>query len=307
MTVTVLGGGGFIGTHVSHGLVKSGFDVRVFGRHFLDRSLLAGAELFEGDFNDETVLATALQDTDIIIHLIHATFPTVANVEMIADIERSVMGSVRMLEAARANGVKRIIFFSSGGTVYGPTAQTPISETAATNPIGAYGINKLAIEKYVALFERLHGIEGFVLRLANPFGPLQTGRRQQGLIPNVYSKIKNYRKVPIYGDGSNIRDYIYIDDVVSSVHRIIEYNGYERCFNVGSATRGKTIIDVVKSIENSCGVRADLEFLPSRSFDVPENVLCCQRLIDQTNWRPTVAFDTGIERTIRWLENHAAM
>lgn len=305
MRVTVLGGGGFIGTHLSRTLVEAGFDVRVFGRHFLSRSHLRGAEIYEGDFNDQTVLATAIQGAEVIIHLIHATFPTVANVEMVADLERSVIGSVRLLSSAKDQGVRRVLFISSGGTVYGPTSKTLIDEDHPTNPISAYGINKLTIEKYVSLHETMFGLEGFNLRIANPYGPLQTGRRQQGLVPTVFSRISAGKPITIFGDGSQTRDYVFIEDVADAIARIVTYDGPQRCFNIGSAQPGKTILEVVGAIEAVSGMQAKLEFVPQRAFDVRSNVLDCTRLVRETGWRPKTPFDVGVARTVQWLESLA--
>ncbi len=305
MKVTILGGGGFIGTHLSRKLVETGFDVRVFGRRFLSSSHLRGAEIYEGDFNDQTVLATAIQGAEVVIHLIHATFPTVANVEMVADLERSVIGSVRLLSSAKDQGVRRVLFISSGGTVYGPTTKALIDEDHPTNPISAYGINKLTIEKYVSLHETLFGLEGFNLRIANPYGPLQTGRRQQGLIPTVFSRIAAGKPITIFGDGSETRDYVFIEDVADAIARIATYDGPERCFNIGSAQPGKSILEVVSAVEAVTGIEAKLEFGPPRAFDVRSNVLDCTRLMRETGWLPKTPFEAGVARTVQWLESFA--
>ncbi|WP_407179662.1 NAD-dependent epimerase/dehydratase family protein [Bradyrhizobium sp. STM 3562] len=303
MKVVVLGGGGFIGTHLCRQLVKAGFEVSAFGRSFLNLRALKGVNVITGDFSDETILATAIHGAEIVYHLIHATLPNIANIEMVADIQKSVVGTVRMLEAAVSNGVSRVVFVSSGGTIYGPTNNVPITEDHPTNPIGAYGINKLAIEKYVQLFERLHGLRGFSVRLANPFGPLQTGIRHQGLIPTVVRQMIRDKPVTIFGDGSNVRDYVYIDDAISALISLGNYQGQLRNFNVGGSDGGKSILQIVSAIESALGQKAKLEFAPARTFDVPMSILCCERIKRETGWKPVVPFVTALRETIDWLKD----
>jgi UDP-glucose 4-epimerase len=167
----VLGGGGFIGANLCRRLASSGLRVRAFGRRCLFPEALDGVEWYQGNFSDAAALAAAMETYDVVFHLVHATTPHSANLDMAADVQQNVMSSLALMDISRNLGVKRVVFVSSGGTVYGPAAQIPTPETAPTEPITAYGISKLAIEKYFALYQRLYGLDYRILRVANPFGP----------------------------------------------------------------------------------------------------------------------------------------
>lgn len=167
---------------------------------------------------------------EVVIHLIHATFPTVANVEMVADLERSVIGSVRLLKSSKDHGVRRVLFISSGGTVYGPTTKALIDEDHPTDPISAYGINKLTIE--VCLTPRNHV---WPRRLQSsdrqPYGHV-TDRKDASKASYRRFSLAFLRESnrSIFGDGSETRDYVYIEDVAEAIARIIAYDGPQRCF-----------------------------------------------------------------------------
>ena len=132
---------------------------------------------------------------------------------------RTSQSSLALFDICRNSGVKRIVFVSSGGTIYGPSAQIPISETAPTDPITAYGVGKLAIEKYLALYEHLFGLDYRILRVANPFGPFQIPLKNQGVIAALISRALKNEPIEIWGDGSVVRDYIYVDDVVAALEK----------------------------------------------------------------------------------------
>src|SRR5580704_7951487 len=178
----VLGGGGFIGANLCRRLASSGLRVRAFGRRCLFPEALDGVEWYQGDFSDSVALAAAIETYDVVFHLVHATTPHSANLDMAADVQQNVMSSLALMDISRNLGVKRIVFVSSGGVVYGQAKQIPTPEDAPTEPITAYGISKLAIEKYLALYRHLHGLDFRVLRVSNPFGPFQVTTKNQGIV-----------------------------------------------------------------------------------------------------------------------------
>src|SRR5258707_1002427 len=202
----VLGGGGFIGMNLCRRLLTSGFRVRAFGRHCAFPDELAGVEWYQGDFADAGALTAAIETFQVVFHLIHATTPQSANLDMPSDVERNVLSSIAMLDICRKLGGRRVGLVSPGGTIHGCPSEIPTPETAPTDPITAYGISKLAIEKYLGLYEHLHGLDFRVLRVANPYGPFQVARKNQGIVAAILSRALSNQSIEIWGDGSVVRD-----------------------------------------------------------------------------------------------------
>ena len=172
------------------------------------------------------------------------------------DIETNLLGTVRLLNQVVKAKVGKVVFLSSGGTVYGPPQEVPIVETHQTNPICSYGITKLAIEKYLDLFFQLHGIDYTVLRLSNPFGERQRIQSSQGAVAVFLGKALRKEKIEIWGDGFVVRDYLHVSDVVSAMIASIDYQGSDRVFNIGSGS-GVSLNEVVDGISQVLGRTID--------------------------------------------------
>ena len=190
---------------------------------------------------------------------------------------------------------------SSGGTVYGLPESSYLAEDHPTNPISSYGITKLAIEKYLFLYERLHGLKSIALRLSNPYGPGQRLSGAQGAVAVFLGAALRGEAIKIWGAGEVVRDYVYVDDVVDAVLGTIEYAGESRVFNIGSGV-GLDLIEVVEAIERAVKTTMTKEFLPARGFDVPRNVLDISLAKNELNWVPQVDFDSGVERMAVWAK-----
>ncbi|MER9586987.1 NAD-dependent epimerase/dehydratase family protein [Mesorhizobium sp. M0276] len=296
----VFGGGGFIGSHISRRLSAEGLAVTAFGRRQGVSPMPPEIAWSEGDFRDKRAVNSALHNHDTVFHLVHATWPATADMDIAADILDSVIPSIDLLDACVRSGVKRLIYFSSGGTVYGAVDEIPITEDSPANPVGAYGISKLMIEHYVRLYERKYGLNCFIVRLANPFGPWQIEAHNQGLVAFAGRLIQSDQQVTVYGDGSARRDYVYVEDVADFAARLINYNGSKRIFNVGGGGNGQSILDVIHAIETSLGKTAKIKREPSRPFDVPSNVLSIERAEKELGWRPATSFFDGIDKTLSW-------
>jgi UDP-glucose 4-epimerase len=295
----VLGGGGFLGTNLCRELVAAGGRIRAFGRSRAWPDAQQGVEWRTGSLDDTAALSSAIESFDVVFHLIHASVPQSAQLDIAGDIRQSVLPSLALLDICRTLKVRRIVFVSSGGTIYGAARVIPTPETAPTEPITAYGIGKLMIEKYLALYERLHGLSYRVLRVANPFGPFQLATKGQGVIAALLSRALNNEPIEIWGDGTVVRDYVFVDDVVDALRAAAVDESEARVFNIGSG-QGRSVREVVAAIETSLGRKVKIDWKPGRAIDVPASILSIDRARDLLGWTPRTSFEDGLAQTIRW-------
>lgn len=300
----VIGGGGFIGSHLVDRLLAEGIKIRVLDRTPPDLHqawMEAGQiEYIAGDFLDHSAIDVAVKDVDVAFHLVSTTIPATSNLDPVFDVQSNLVGTLNFFRACVEAGVKKIIFVSSGGTVYGKPTMLPIQESASTEPTCSYGITKLAIEKYLALFELLHKLEFVVFRLANPFGEMQRPGAQ-GVIAAFMQNIAKGKKIEIWGDGSVVRDYVYIDDVINVLVKGAYYSGKSRIFNVGSG-EGRSLNEIVESLRQITGLPVECIYKASRPLDVPRNVLDISLARSELDWAPKVLWLEGLSRTWKWFQ-----
>jgi len=297
-TCLVLGGAGFIGSHLTDALARAGHRVRVFDR--IRPAARGDCEIVTGDFLNRDDLAKALRGSEVVFHLISTTLPQASNDNPVYDAETNLLGTLRMLEACRRERVRKIVFVSSGGTVYGIPRSVPIGESHPTQPTCAYGIHKLAIEKYLHLEHLLHGLDYRVLRPANLYGERQRADLAFGAVTVFLDRALRGEPIRIWGDGSIIRDYVYVGDAVDAAVNAMAYAGDERIFNIGSGA-GTSLNDLVKLIEGAIGRRIAVEYTPRREFDVPVNVLDSSLAQRALGWRAATPLAAGIRKTYESL------
>ncbi|WP_254215365.1 NAD-dependent epimerase/dehydratase family protein [Burkholderia multivorans] len=307
MRCLLLGGGGFIGTAVAEELLAAGYSVRIFDRAAAMPSWwrVAGSsvEWMCGDFLDESHLARAVEGMDVVFHFVSTTLPKSSNDDPIFDIRSNVGGTLCLLNQMVKHDVKRIVFASSGGTVYGAPEHMPIREDHPTNPVVSYGIAKLTIEKYLSLYRRQYGLDTIVLRVANPYGWGQRRGSAQGAVGEFISRAMSGERIDIWGDGSVVRDYLYVSDVARAFLLAVEYSGAETVFNIGSGV-GTSLNELVASIEAVLGYEVDRRYCHGRSFDVPVSVLDISRARREFGWTPIVNFETGLRKTVEWFASN---
>ena len=304
--VLVLGGSGFIGSHLVDALSEAGSEVRSFDRikspwHSTRRNV----ESVVGNFLDADQVADAVAGCDYVYHLVSTTLPKTSNDNPIADVEQNLISTLAMLKAACDAGVKKVVFLSSGGTVYGIPQTLPILETHPTLPMSSYGIVKLTIEHYLHLYHVLHGLDYQVLRLSNPFGERQPINGSQGAIAVFMSKALRGETVEIWGDGSVVRDYVYIADVIDAMLMTLNYQGQHRSINIGSGT-GQSINQIIDAISHTIGRPIERRYSAHRSFDVPASVLSIERAHRELGWQPSTSFADGLARTSQWIRTAIA-
>ncbi len=302
----VLGGTGFIGSHLVDELAASGHFVRVLARpasaHVAQRWPNPRVELVIGDFNDRATIERAVRGCDVVFHLVSTTLPKSSNENPLFDLASNVGGTLQLLDAVRKHGVRKVVFASSGGTVYGRTKASPIHESHATDPTCSHGIGKLTIEKYLQLYKELHGLDYCALRIANPYGERQRTEKAQGAIGVLLERVLNGRPFDIWGDGSVVRDYIYVGDVVRAlIAGAAVGETPSKVFNVGTG-RGTSLNQLVDVVEHVTGRRAQRIYSPARSFDISENVLDTSRATEELGWTASVSLEDGIRKTIEWRQ-----
>lgn len=300
----VLGGAGFIGSHLAEALAQEGEQVKVFDRPHLDRLPLfprqRGFEIFTGDFLNPQALAPALRDTEVVFHLISTTLPKSSNDNPLYDVESNVLGSVRLLALCREHGVRKVVFVSSGGTVYGLPRTLPLDEGHPTEPICSYGIHKLMVEKYLHLARRLHGLDYCIVRPANLYGPRQRLDIAQGAVAVFLDRALRDQPIQIWGDGSVVRDYLYVGDAVDAMLKAARFEGEPRIFNIGSGV-GASLNQLVAEIGKLLGRPVRVEHTEARAVDVPVNVLDCTLARRHLGWGASTSLAEGLRRTHEWL------
>lgn len=305
LRVLVMGGLGFIGSNLSRLLLAEGYQVRIFDKLYGSRHLISDIaeklEIEEGDAKRPDDIVRSLEDIDIAIDLIHTTVPGASMNDPAYDVQSNVVSHAAWLSSIKKSKLSRIIYVSSGGTVYGIPQKIPIAEDHPTDPISSYGITKLAIEKYIALYANIQGIEYRICRPANVYGEGQHRHVGQGVIGVFLERYLKGQPIEIWGDGSVRRDYLYVADLVQGVVSLIKHRGTSRIFNISSGI-GYSLNDIVALIRDELKMPVVVKYMTSRAFDVPVNVLDSSRIRLETGWQPQTDMVDGMHRVCDHLK-----
>lgn len=301
MKYLILGASGFIGSHLTNKLMENKKnELTLFDRKINKYNNLDKINVIEGNFSATYDFNELVRGQDVVFHLISTSLPN-SEKKISIEIEENVISTLALLDACVEENVKKIIFISSGGTIYGESEGKPFKETDTTNPICSYGIQKLMIEKYLYLYNHKYGLDYSIIRLANPYGPGQNASGTVGAITVFLDRVIKNDTITIYGDGGSIRDYIYIEDAIKGIINIANYNSEQKIFNLGSglAVSLKEIIDKIESITKT---EIKINFLPKRINDLEYSVLDISNYSKNFPEHIFISLENGIREMYYYLK-----
>ena len=297
----VIGANGFIGSHLVDELAEAGFSLKAFD---LFNSLpqfekSREIEVFKGDLFDPVALDKALKDVDYVFHCYSATTPYSSDDDPYTDIDRNLKRSVQIFEQCVKSKVKKVIFISSGGAIYGHVAEDrPATEEDAATPVSPYGICKLAVENYLAYFNRKHDLGYITYRLTNPYGPRQQLRNNQGVVPAFLQKIEQNKPLEVFGDGSNSRDYIYIRDATKMIAASFAKDTKYHTYNIGSG-RQTTLNEIIETLKAITGQPIKVHYQNALKTFLKSSQISIDRFVDEFNILPSTGLEFGLKLTLK--------
>jgi UDP-glucose 4-epimerase len=297
MTCLVLGGAGFIGQHVVRQLQAEGVNAIVG-----DITSPSANPARTVDLRRRASLLAGLQGVDCVIHLAWSSVPATAANQAGDDVRHNLLGSLRLFDCCLAAGVRRVVFCSSGGAIYGRAQTLPISEDHPTVPLMSYGLTKQATEGYLRFYSRSRGLEHVILRPGNAYGEGQRLQRSQGLVAACLSAGESGRTLEVWGDGTVVRDYVHVADVARALTMAAQSDASGETYNIGTGT-GHSVNAILDLCREISGRPIRVEYRAGRAIDAHDNVLDWSRARLRLGWSPTVALPEGIERQWRALQS----
>jgi UDP-glucose 4-epimerase len=302
--IFVTGGSGFIGRNTITLLLQQGHSVVALKRsHEIVPALHPALRVFTGTIDRPAgEWLDAACGCDVLLHLAGDTTPASSASDPALDVRANLLPVLSLLEALRGKQIKRVVTLSSGGTIYGVPQTTPTDEGHPTVPTSPYGIVKLATEHMIRLWAVQQRAEHVILRVANPYGPHQHGRGDQGVIGTWLSRILADQPVSVWGDGSVVRDYIYVGDVAEALTLACDLPRIPSgAYNISTGT-GLSLLQIAAAIAEATGLKPKLHFEPGRPYDVPVSILNPGRFEAATGWRAKTTLSKGIAHTYAFLK-----
>lgn len=304
MNILVTGGAGFIASHITDKLVALGHKVVIVDNMSTGRNeyINNSAKFYRADIRDKNIADILVENKiEVIDH--HAAQinlrNSVADPQM--DIDINITGSVNLFQAALKSGVRKIIFASSGGAIYGDDENLPSAEEHDVNPRSPYGINKLAVEKYLHFYKVVHGIDYVCLRYANAYGPRQSTTGESGVVAIFCDALLSGKQPVINGNGNQTRDYVFVSDIVQANVLALGKTNFN-IYNVGTA-KETTVNYVFDKLNQFAGTKFTSSHRPAKLGEQIRSSLSSSRIEKDLGWRPEVNADKGLELTFEFFKN----
>ena len=301
--ILVTGGAGFIGSTLVDKLISEGHELVVLDnlasgkRDYINPQ----AKFYEVDIcSPEVADVFVIEKPEIVYHLAAQIDVRISVSDPVLDNKINAVGSLNILENCRQSGVKKFIFVSTGGAIYGEAAEIPTTEKAPTYPLSPYGIHKLTTEKYCNFYREVYGLDYTILRFANVYGPRQYKGGEAGVVSIFIEHAVAGKECFINGDGLQTRDYVYVDDVVAALSKAKEVT-YQGEINIGCA-KEVTLIDVVSAIKASLGAEFEPKHAPAKPGEQRRSCLSYALANKVLGWEPKVDINEGVKRTIEWTK-----
>lgn len=307
MKILLLGAAGFIGTNLTIELAKNAENeitlvdrCKDFFNPVINKNL-KNIRIIESGLTVDTDFDSILKNQEMVYHLVSTTVPTTSNQHISQELVSNVVFSANLFEACIRCGVKKVVFISSGGTVYGKEVDCPLKEKTATYPISSYGVQKVTIEKLLYLYRYMYGLDYRIIRLANPYGPYQRPNGVLGAVTTFTYKALKGDEITVYGDGSVVRDFIYIDDAIRAIMKIVNGENKHRTFNLGCGY-GTSIKQVLTTIEKALEIKLKVSYIEGRKVDVPINYLDISRYEKYYGALNPISIEDGIRKTADFMK-----
>jgi UDP-glucose 4-epimerase len=294
----VIGANGFLGSHILDELVRRGHEVTAFDRFSSEKPLYATQDVttFTGNFLNRADLASALVGQEFVFHFVSTTTPLSAENDPTLDVRTNVASSIDLLGLCVEAGVQKVYFASTGGAIYGDQSGAPLTELSLPQPVSPYAIGKLTIERYLHYFERKYGLRSVALRISNPYGPGQRSNKVQGVIPIFLRRVHQGLPLTVYGDGSMVRDYVYVTDAAQMIVDTVQLDTHHSLYNIGSGV-GASVTALVAAISEVTGRVPEIVHASVPPTFVDHAVLDVGRFRAEFGQADAVSLHEGIERT----------
>lgn len=278
----IIGGNGFLGSHVVDALASRGHEVTSFDRFGLlaPQHSAPDVRTMSGDFLNGEDVRDAVRGQEHVLHFLSTTDPRTAEGDPTMDIRTNVLASIELFRACADAGVQHVWFASTGGAIYGDQDRRVFREEDLALPVSPYAIGKLAIEGYLRYFQRKFGLRSTSLRISNPYGTRQNPAKRQGVIPIFLREIAHGRPVTVFGGGSMVRDYVYVRDVASMVAAAVTRGARHDLYNIGSGT-GTSVDELLAAITVATGVVPEVNHVPVPPTFVDHVTLDVSRFVDE--------------------------
>lgn len=299
--ILILGGGGFIGTALAQRLCQNKFNVHILSKRFPAIQIEPNMIIHKGKLDDREILERVLPECKTIIHLASSTTPGSSSRQPALEANKNITPTLRFLDILQNYNDFHMIFVSSGGTLYGNPESNPVNEIHPLKPLSFHGAGKVAIETFLRTFSTLPEKSTTIVRPSNVYGPGQPFRSGFGVIRTMLEHVHRGTVMEIWGDGTFIRDFLYLDDMLSALIHLIDFHNDNNTYNIGSGI-GYSLNQLKEIIESVCSKKLSVIYRPSRKTDVKAIVLDSSRLIKKTKWYPMVSLEQGIELTWKWLK-----